>query len=88
MGLLHAALEWGRFPDLIVWAATLPPEMVGPLAALGFVPTSPGSRLRGVATTMIRPLGRAPAGTDPVLEGRRLLDLASWDMRMIYSMAG
>jgi hypothetical protein len=60
----------------------------GPLTALGFVPTSSGSQLRGVAPTMIRPVGRAPAGADPIPEGQRLLDLASWDMRMIYSMAG
>jgi GNAT superfamily N-acetyltransferase len=88
MDLLRAALEWGRFPEVIVWAATLPSETEGPLAALGFVPTSSGSQLRGVATTMIRPLARAAAGADPILEGRRLLDLASWDMRMVYSMAG
>jgi GNAT superfamily N-acetyltransferase len=88
MDLLRAALEWGRFPEVIVWAATLPSETEGPLAALGFVPTSSGSQLRGVATTMIRPLARAAAAVDPILEGRRLLDLASWDMRMVYSMAG
>lgn len=88
MDLLHAALEWGRCPSVTVWTATLPRETEAPLAALGFVPTSSGSQLRGVATTMIRPLGRVAAGTDPVLEGRRLLDLASWDMRMVYSMAG
>lgn len=88
MDLLRAALEWGRFPSVIVWTATLPSETEAPLAALGFVPTSSGSQLRGVATTMIRPLGHAAAGVDPILEGRRLLDLASWDMRMVYSMAG
>lgn len=88
MDLLRAALEWGRCPSVTVWAATLPRETDAPLAALGFAPTSSGSQLRGVATTMIRPLGRVAAGTDPVLEGRRLLDLASWDMRMVYSMAG
>jgi len=37
---------------------------------------------------MIRPVGRAVPGADPILGGRRLLDLASWDMRMVYSMAG
>jgi GNAT superfamily N-acetyltransferase len=88
IALLHAALEWGRFPSVIVWTATLPSETEGPLAALGFVPTRSGSKLRAVATTMIRPVGRAAGGTDPILEGRRLLDLASWDMRMVYSMAG
>lgn len=88
MDLLRAALEWGRFAELIVWTATLPRETDESLAALGFVPTSAGSQLRGVATTMIRRLRHAPAGADPMLEGRRLLDLASWDMRMIYSMAG
>jgi GNAT superfamily N-acetyltransferase len=88
MDLLRAALERGRCPSLTVWAATLPRETEAPLAALGFVPTSSGSQLRGVATTMIRPLGPAGAGVDPILEGRRLLDLASWDMRMVYSMAG
>jgi hypothetical protein len=59
-----------------------------PLAAIGFVPTSSGSHRRGVATTMIRPLSRTAAGVDPIRGGRRLLDLASRDMRMIHSMAG
>jgi len=86
LDLLRVALEWGRFPAVIVWTATLPSESEGPLAALGFVPTSSGSQLRGVAATMIRPLGRAAA--DPIVEGRRLRDPASWDMRMVYSMAG
>jgi len=89
-GWICSAPHWsgGRFPELIVWTATLPSETDGPLTALWFVPARSGSPLRGVATTMIRPVGRAPAGADPILEGQRLLDLASWDMRMIYSMAG
>jgi GNAT superfamily N-acetyltransferase len=84
MDLLRAALEWGRFPELVVWIATLPSETLGPLTDLGFVPTDSGSRLRGAATVLIRPVGRTPAGADPILAGRRLLDPASWDMRAIY----
>jgi hypothetical protein len=30
----------------------------------------------------------AVSGVEPALGGRRLLDPASWDMRMLYAMAG
>ena len=86
--LLRAALEWGHFPEVNAWTASLASETSDSLARVGFVPTSSGSQLRGAAPILIRPVGRTATTADPTIEGRRLLDPTNWDMRMIYSMGG
>jgi hypothetical protein len=37
---------------------------------------------------LVRAVTRSPGESGPALGGRRLLDAANWDMRMLYSMAG
>ena len=37
---------------------------------------------------LVQSASPSPGGLGPVLAGRRLLDAANWDMRMLYSMAG
>lgn len=86
--LLSAALEWGRFPEATLWTASLASETSDSLAGFGFVTAGSGSHLRGAAPILIRPVGRTATTVDPTIEGRRLLDPANWDMRMIYSMGG
>jgi GNAT superfamily N-acetyltransferase len=87
--LLDAALEWGRFPELSVWTLGLPEETRGWLRETGFAararyrlqPQGPSVLLRTAAPSLMQDDG-------PGLGGRRLLDGANWDMRMVYSMAG
>jgi GNAT superfamily N-acetyltransferase len=84
--LLRAAIEWGGFEKLTIWTATLSDEMRGLLSAAGFVSPAPGLlHSPNVLVASTRPAASTP---DPAPEGRRLLDVAEWDMRMLYSMAG
>lgn len=85
--LLRAAIEWGDFDQLSAWTATLPDEALEQLSAAAFVPPPAGSGRHSpnVLVAATRPAAQDP---DPTLGGRRLLELAEWDMRMLYSMAG
>jgi GNAT superfamily N-acetyltransferase len=83
--LLRAAIEWGGFDKLTIWTPALTDEALGLLSAAAFVPvtTGPWSRSPNILVASTRQTALAPA-----LGGRRLLDVAAWDMRMLYSMAG
>jgi hypothetical protein len=85
--LFEAAIGAGGFPELAVWAATLRPPERSLLAARGFVPSDPASAARGWPCALVRSTReRAPA--DWSVADRPLLDPRSWDLRMLYSMAG
>jgi GNAT superfamily N-acetyltransferase len=85
--LLRAAVEWGNFEQLSIWTATLSDEALGQLAAAAFVPPVAGSWLRS-PNVLVFATREAARDQEPTLGGRRLLDVAEWDMRMVYSMAG
>ena len=85
--LLRAAIEWGDFDQLSVWTATLSDEALEQLTAATFVPPPAGSWLHS-PNVLVTTTRRADPAPDPTLGGRRLLELAEWDMRMLYSMAG
>ena len=86
--LLRRALEWGGFIELSAWTVTLPETTRGLLAKASFAP-APGGRLTREGTSLlVRAFDRRGPAADPVLGGRRLLDVSNWDMRMLYSMAG
>jgi hypothetical protein len=85
--LLAAAVETGRFLELAAWTSTLQPGEREALAARGFEPADPHLTARGCPCALVRSTrGTAPA--DWALESLPLLDPASWDLRMLYSMAG
>jgi len=85
--LLAAAVQAGRFLELAAWAATLQPGERDALAAQGFEPADSHLTARGCPCALVRSTReRAPA--DWALESLPLLDPASWDLRMLYSMAG
>lgn len=86
--LLRAAVEWGNFPEMTIWTATVPLDALEAVSRAGFVPMSAGSRTRSSHTILVRHTGRPKPASDLVLGGQRLLDPAAWDMRMVYSMAG
>ena len=85
--LLRAAIDWGGFDKLTIWTATLSEEVLALLSAAAFVPAVAGSRSRAPSVLVASTDPAAPAA-EPALGGRRLLDVAEWDMRMLYSMAG
>jgi GNAT superfamily N-acetyltransferase len=84
--LLRSAIEGGRFRDLTAWATS--GEGGAPLRAAGFVPVPTRPLATHLQNVLIRPVGPGPVASEPMLAGRRLLDPATWDMRMLYAMAG
>jgi GNAT superfamily N-acetyltransferase len=86
--LLRASVGWGRFPELTIWSATVPLDTLAAVSRAGFVPAGVGSRTRSSHTILVCDARRPRPAPDMVLAGRRLLDPATWDMRMVYSMAG
>jgi hypothetical protein len=82
--LLLAAVE-GHFADLFAWSATLAPSDRLLLGELGFEPADPKLAARGGPCALVRSLAaRRPEGW--VLESLPLLDPATWDLRMLYSI--
>jgi hypothetical protein len=86
--LLNAALAWGELKELEIWSATLAESMKIRLAALDFCfRDRTGSAVRDIhgEHLMLYPLQseRGQAYSNEI--GRRLEDLANWNIRMIYS---
>ncbi len=82
--LLDAALE-GHFADLFTWSVALDPTDRPLLGERAFVPAAPELAARGGPCALIAsPAARRP--DDWVLESRPLLDPATWDLRMLYSI--
>jgi len=86
--LLRTAVKWGNFPQLTLWAATVPVDTLAAVSGAGFVPVGAGSGTRFSLTILVCDACRASPAPDMMLGGRRLVDPAAWDMRMVYSMAG
>ena len=86
--LLEAAIDWGRFGALGMWSMSLPEDGKALLVELGFgaVPRHP--LLPQGTALLVRAVTGSPNAPGLALGARPLLDPASWDMRMLYSMAG
>ena len=86
--LLEAAIDWGRFVALGTWSMSLPEDGKALLAELGFAPVPRHPLLPQGTALLVRAVTGSPRAPGLVLGARPLLDPASWDMRMLYSMAG
>lgn len=86
--LLRAVLEWGRFAELSAWTSALPGAARAELAGAGFVRADRGPLMRHGVTLLARGVGAGGGPIEPALGGRPVIDASSWDMRMLYSMAG
>jgi hypothetical protein len=86
--LLGAVIEWGRFRNLAVWTASLPGDMLRQLQDAGFVPLDQGPLGLHQPSVLVRGVREEHGVAVPTLGDRRLLDAATWDIRMVYSMAG
>jgi hypothetical protein len=85
--LLATAVEAGRFAELVAWSSALAPDERALLRERGFAPLEPERTARGWPCALVR----ATRGTPPAawaLAAKPLLDPASWDLRMLDSMAG
>ncbi|MGH9369324.1 MAG: GNAT family N-acetyltransferase [Thermoanaerobaculia bacterium] len=86
--LLHAALDGGEYPELVAWATTLAPAARRLVEENGFRPVDREKKARGIPCVLVRPIREEGLSGDWTVAGRRLLDPADWDLRMIYSMHG
>jgi hypothetical protein len=86
--LLSAAIDWGRFPELVTWTASLSQRETELLAGHGFVPVDPDDRARGCPAVLVRRLGDDRPPAEWTLGTRRLLDMRDWDIRALYSVRG
>jgi len=86
--LLRAALTDSGFSELVTWTATLGPDPRRLLRENGFEPVDAHRTARGIPCILVRPIRQEQLREDWMVSGRRLLDMANWDLRMIYSMHG
>src|SRR5262249_46646917 len=86
--LLDAAIEWSGAQQLSTWSMSLPAETRGLLEATAFVPAARDGLVRQGPAGIVRALGTSAHHPEPTLGARSLLDATSWDLRMLYSMAG
>jgi len=87
MTLLDVALK-AEFAELVIWPATLDAETRDLLGRRSFKPVDEADAARGVPGVLIRPVRDDALRTEWSIGGRRLLDLANWDVTMLYSMHG
>lgn len=81
--------NFAKSRELVIWSATLPQPTIALLQRCGF---RLHSRPNGVAhfptEILVRPTLHPDSESEWTLGGRRLLDLANWDLEMLYSMCG
>ena len=88
-GLLQKAIALCSSTELNIWTATLPGETMNLLKDNGFRPVEESAGLaQSDPCLLIRPVRDDMLKTEWCLNGHRLLDMAIWDIRMIYSMHG
>jgi GNAT superfamily N-acetyltransferase len=75
--------------ELRIWSATLPQSTIALLRNHGFRTVKPPTDMTTpLPAILVRPVAGYPLNREWTLGGQRLLDLASWEMRMLYSMHG
>jgi hypothetical protein len=86
--LLRAAIEICGAPELVAWGATLGSEGRRLFEEEGFRPADVPVTATGRPCVLVRPIREEDLGGEWAVFGRRLLDRADWDFRMIVSMHG
>ena len=84
--LLEAALHLGNFDAISIWTATLPDGVQDLLEENGFKVLSEKKGIeQSRRTILVRPVRDDMLKTDWIIADIRLLELANWDLRRIYS---
>ena len=86
--LLGAAINLGRFPELVTWTCTLSADEVRLLESHRFAPVDADDTAHGCPSVMVRPLRDGMPASAWVLGDRKLLEARDWDVRLLYSMRG
>jgi GNAT acetyltransferase-like protein len=82
-----ASIVFGKGRELVLWSATLPEPTIALLHRCGFRFLAPPKNTT-IFPTAILVRAIADKGSKWMLGGRPLLDLAAWDLQMLYSMHG
>jgi hypothetical protein len=86
--LLRGAIEISGAPELVAWGATLGSEGRRLFEEKGFRPADVPITATGRPCVLVRPIRDEDLAGEWSVAGRRLLDPADWDLRMIVSMHG
>jgi GNAT superfamily N-acetyltransferase len=86
--LLQVALKvFAKGAKPLIWSAGLSQATIALLRKNGFYSVkAPAGEAHFPPAILVRPIAAADLGGEWALGGRSLLDLANWDMRMLYSM--
>lgn len=83
--LLDQAIAAGRFDELVTWRSPQDDERARTLQEAGFVATDLEQAARGLPCILIRPVAAQADGAHLTLGTHRVLEGASWDLRMAYT---
>jgi GNAT superfamily N-acetyltransferase/acyl carrier protein len=86
--LLEAAVNAGAFSEIAVWTGTADVRLMQQLRALRFTGIDTELTALGCPCFLVRSIDNACPPEAWRLGDARLLDLAAWDIRMLFSMAG
>ena len=84
--LLHAAIRLGDFEEMVTWSVSLHDVPKKLLQEMGFTTLETGRMTRYRPCVLVRPVRDEMLKADWVLFNCRLLDLANWDLRLLYSL--
>jgi hypothetical protein len=84
--LLDAAIAIVGRAEIVAWEAAQPPGGLDLLRQAGFGPADLATRKRGYPAVLVREADVSPG--EWALGGHSVLDSASWDIRLLYSMHG
>jgi hypothetical protein len=87
-GMLQTVFRWRSVSDLTLWSSTLSSENIALLRRQGFDFINKTGKIAHdiqLPALFTRSVCPDDAGSDWRLNGRSLLDLLNWNMRMIYS---
>jgi hypothetical protein len=87
--LLRAAISWCDFPVMEVWSATMDSDKKILLRESGFKPMDLGKGMRDHQfCLLVRPVQKVIKESNWSIANVQLLDMANWDVRMIFSTMG
>jgi GNAT superfamily N-acetyltransferase len=87
--LLTAAVEIAKSRQIVIWSATLPSSAIALLRKNGFKQEQISKAMvRSAPELLVRSLCRDYVMGGWMVAGTPLLDISSWDLRMLYSMLG
>jgi GNAT superfamily N-acetyltransferase len=87
--LLEAAMKLHANRSFVIWSISLPRPVITVLEKAGFrLERQPQSATHHRPSLLIRPVRDEEHNSDWLFAGERLLDIETWDLRMLYSMLG